>query len=86
MTNDNFKNFQMVKMIDSHEIGWTLGYMINQTNSLDAQYRPTRLLTKAEFIKLMISFSVILAVCIAIIILSIILQKRRERLGYEFFR
>lgn len=50
MTNENLKNFHVVKQIGADEIGWTLGYMINQTNSLDAEYRPARLLTKGEFI------------------------------------
>ena len=49
MTDENFKNFQIIKKLDSDEIGWTLGYMINQTNSLDAEKRPPRLLTKSEF-------------------------------------
>jgi hypothetical protein len=49
MTDDNLKNFHIIKTIDSNEIGWTLGYMINQTNYLEPEYRPARLLTKSEF-------------------------------------
>ncbi len=65
MTNENIQNFQIVKTIDSNEIGWTLGYMINQTNYLDPEYRPARLLTKSEF-------GGLLFLCLVFVILSTI--------------
>ena len=65
MTDANLKNFQIIKSVDSTEIGWTLGYMINQTNNLDAESRPTHLLTKGEFAGLMI-------LCICVLIVSAI--------------
>ena len=49
MTNENLKNFHIMKKINSNEIGWTLGYMINQTNAIEPELRPQRLLTKGEF-------------------------------------
>ncbi|UJR14904.1 hypothetical protein I4U23_001888 [Adineta vaga] len=49
MNDGNLKNFHIIKTIDNNEIGWTLGYMINQTNYLEPEYRPARLLTKGEF-------------------------------------
>lgn len=65
MTDANLKNFHIVKTIDSNEIGWTLGYMINQTRYLDPELRPPRLLTKNEF-------AGSLAFCIFVLVLSII--------------
>jgi hypothetical protein len=84
MTNDNFKNFQIVKTIDSTEIGWTLGYMINQTNYLDPEYRPTRLLTRAEFIGIIICFLVLLVISIITIVITIIIHKRRQKYGGKY--
>ena len=64
MTDDNLKNFHIVKTVNSNEIGWTLGYMINQTNYLDAEHRPSRLLTQSEF-------GGLLFLCLFFLILSI---------------
>jgi hypothetical protein len=86
LTSDNIKNFQIVKTIDSEEIGWTLGYMINQTNYLDAEYRPTRLLTQAEFIGLMVCFVVLFVISIVTIIISIFIQKRRQQSGRKYYK
>ncbi len=63
MADENLKNFQIVKTIDSDEIGWTLGYMINQTNYLDPDHRPARLINQGEFIGLLV-------VCILFFIIS----------------
>jgi hypothetical protein len=65
MTDANLKNFHIIKTVDSNEIGWTLGYMINQTNYLEPEYRPARLITKNEF-------SGLVALCIILMILSIL--------------
>jgi hypothetical protein len=78
MTDDNIKNFQVVNTINSDQIGWTLGYMINQTNYLDPEYRPSRLLTQAEFIGIIICFLVLLVISIILIIINIIILIRRR--------
>lgn len=69
MTNENLKNFHIVKTVHSNEIGWTLGYMINQTNYLSPEYRPSRLLTKGEFggLLFLCLFFIILSIFIAIL-------------------
>jgi hypothetical protein len=81
MTDENLKNFHIVKTINSNEIGWTLGYMINQTNYLDPEYRPGRLLTKNEFSGLVFLclFFLILSTLIAILS-KLYMQNHR---GYE---
>jgi hypothetical protein len=79
MTEENFKNFQIVKMINSTQIGWTLGYMINQTNYLAPEYRPSHLLTQAEFIGILICFLVLLVISIITIIIIIIIHIRRRK-------
>jgi hypothetical protein len=69
MKDDNLKNFHIVKTIDNNDIGWTLGYMINQTNNLDPEKRPPRLITKSEFGGLLfLSLFLLLASVIAAII------------------
>lgn len=79
MTDENLKKFQIVKTLNSNEIGWTLGYMINQTNYLLPQYRPKRLLTQDEFI-ILLSLSIILFIIslIAASIAMYIFKKTRK--------
>ena len=79
MNDGNLRNFQLVKTIDSNEIGWTLGYMINQTNYLEAEYRPTRLLTRAEFIGLLITFLLLLVLSMLAIAVTIYLRWKSAR-------
>ena len=69
----------MVKMIDSNEIGWTLGYMINQTNTLDPEFRPSRLLSRAEFIGLLVCFLVLLVVSLIVLLVTVVRLCRRRR-------
>lgn len=79
MTDANLKNFQIVKTIDSNEIGWTLGYMINQTRYLDPEFRPPRLLTKGEFIgSLTLSIFVFILSVMTIIFALIILRRNQN--------
>jgi apyrase len=79
MNDNNLKNFQIVRTINSTQIGWTLGYMINQTNYLDSQYRPARLLTQAEFIGIIICFIVIFISSIILFVVTIIIHQRRKK-------
>ena len=79
MNDGNIKNIQLVKNIDSNEIGWTLGYMINQTNYLEAEYRPARLLSQAEFIGILVCFLVLLVASIVAIVIVMIMRCRRGK-------
>ena len=79
MDNVNLKNIQLVKNIDSNEIGWTLGYMINQTNFLDAEYRPARLLSRAEFIGILVCFLVLLVLSLVVVVSVLIMRCRRGK-------
>jgi hypothetical protein len=65
MNDENLKKFHIIKTIDGNEIGWTLGYMINQTNALEPDKLPRRLLTKNEF-------GGLIFLCLFFLILSII--------------
>jgi hypothetical protein len=71
--------FKWLKTIDSEKIDWTLGYMINQTNYLDPEHRPKRLITQAEFIGLMVCFLILLVASIIIIVTVIGVHKRRQQ-------
>lgn len=77
MNDSNFQNFQIVNTINSEQIDWALGYMVNQTNYLDSESRPPRLLTQAEFIGIIICFIVLFIISIILIIISIIILRRR---------
>lgn len=76
MNDSNLANFHIIKTIDSNEIGWTLGYMINQTNNIDPEYRPERLLTKDEFGGLLFLCLFFLIMCT---ILSIVAVRNYKR-------
>ena len=81
MNNANLRNFQIIDKINSNKIGWTLGYMINQTNYLDAQFLPDRLLTQGEFIGILVCFIVLLVISLFLIVLTIIIHCRRRTSG-----
>jgi apyrase len=83
MNDSNLRNFKIVQMINSTQIGWTLGYMINQTNYLDPEYRPPHLLTQGEFIGIIICFLVILVISIILFILTIIIHQRRKKSVFD---
>jgi len=65
MNDANLPNFHIIKNIRGTDIGWTMGYMINQTNYLEAEYRPKRLLTQNEF-------GGLVAFCVIVFLLSIV--------------
>jgi hypothetical protein len=71
MNDDNLKNFHIIKTVNNNEIGWTLGYMINQTNYLEPEYRPARMLTKSEFAGFLVLCSVVFLASTVMGILSI---------------
>ncbi|CAF0809094.1 unnamed protein product [Didymodactylos carnosus] len=76
LTNDNLKNFQIVQKINNGTIGWTLGYMINQTNYVDKQLRPSRMLTRGEFGGLLFMF--ILLLVLGAIVATVVFHNRRQ--------
>lgn len=76
MNDENLKNFHIVKTINKNDIGWAMGYMINQTNYLEAEYRPARLLTKSEFAGLLSLCSIVLLASVIMGIVSIYCFKR----------
>lgn len=78
LNDSNVRNFQMVKAINSTAIGWTVGYMVNQTNYLDAESRPARLITRAEFIGIIVCFVVLLVIGLVLTFLSIFLLRRKR--------
>jgi hypothetical protein len=78
MKDNNVKNIEIVKKIDSNDIGWTLGYMINQTNYLEPEYRPSRLLTKGEFIGILTCFLFILVASVVAILVALTIQRRAQ--------
>ena len=77
LSETNIKNFQIVNKINSNDIGWTLGYMINQTNYLSPEYRPSRLLTQAEFIGILVCFIVLLVISLVVLMGAIVIHKRQ---------
>ncbi len=79
MTNENLKNFHIVKAIGSNEVDWTLGYLINQTNYLQSEQRPSRLLTKNQFVGLLLFSVFFLILSIPATIFAMLqFQKRRD--------
>ncbi|CAF1675672.1 unnamed protein product [Rotaria magnacalcarata] len=80
MNDTNLRNFQIVKKINSNDIGWTLGFMINQTNTISAEFRPTRLITQSEFAGLL--FLCLLVLIASAIISGLAVRFCARRQGY----
>jgi hypothetical protein len=83
MTNENLENFHIIKAIGDDEIGWTLGYMINQTNYLEPDSLPPRLLTKSEFGGLVVLCSVFLIISVIVAIITMIKFREYRDQFYE---
>ena len=69
MNDTNLKNLRIVNKIKGNDIGWTLGYMINQTNAISADL-PPRLLTKGEFTGLVFLCTIVFFVSTIVMIFA----------------
>lgn len=70
MNDTNLKNLRIVNKINGSDIGWTLGYMINQTNAIPPDQRPPRLLSQSEFGGLVFLCSAFLLVSVLVFIFA----------------
>jgi hypothetical protein len=76
LSNLTLNRLQFVDKLNGSEIGWALGYMINQTNHLDPEYRPSRLLTESEFIGYLAGSIVFLLLCVFAVAFSVLMWFR----------
>ncbi|XP_038599841.1 ectonucleoside triphosphate diphosphohydrolase 1 [Tachyglossus aculeatus] len=64
-TDENWKDIQFMGKIGDSDAGWTLGYMLNQTNMIPAEQAPSPPLSHPVYVFLMVAFSLLLvAVCL----------------------
>ncbi|CAF4031560.1 unnamed protein product, partial [Rotaria sp. Silwood1] len=61
------------------KVGWTLGYMINQTNYIPAEYRE-RIITKKSFVGWLISSLIIATIALIFLLFTSYLFCRRKQL------
>uniref|UniRef100_A0A8C3P3V6 Ectonucleoside triphosphate diphosphohydrolase 1 n=1 Tax=Chrysemys picta bellii TaxID=8478 RepID=A0A8C3P3V6_CHRPI len=66
-TMEKWQNIQFLGKIGSSDAGWTLGYMLNLTNMIPAEKPPTRPLSHASYVGLMVFCSLVL---VAVLLLS----------------
>nr|XP_025038771.1 ectonucleoside triphosphate diphosphohydrolase 1 isoform X4 [Pelodiscus sinensis] len=59
-TAEKWQNIQFLGKIGSSDAGWTLGYMLNLTNMIPAEKPPTRPLSHASYVGLMVFCSLVL--------------------------
>lgn len=59
-TPDFWKNIHFMGKIQSSDVGWTLGYMLNLTNMIPAEQPLSAPLSHSTYIFLMVLFSLIL--------------------------
>ena len=75
----DLKRLSFVNTFPTGKVGWTLGYMINQTNYIPAEYRE-RLLAKSSFIGwLSGSLVIILVTVIFLLVTCLAYYKRRKQ-------
>lgn len=81
-TKSDLERLSFVNTFPTGKVGWTLGYMINQTNYIPAEYRE-RLLTKSSFIG-WLSGSLVLTLITVIFLLFTCLacyQRRKQSIN-----
>ncbi|XP_073210795.1 ectonucleoside triphosphate diphosphohydrolase 1 isoform X1 [Lepidochelys kempii] len=59
-TTEKWQSIQFLGKIGSSDAGWTLGYMLNLTNMIPAEKPPTRPLSHASYVGLMVFCSLVL--------------------------
>ncbi|XP_067393126.1 ectonucleoside triphosphate diphosphohydrolase 1 isoform X2 [Emydura macquarii macquarii] len=59
-TTETWQSIQFLGKIGSSDAGWTLGYMLNLTNMIPAENPPTRPLSHASYVGLMVLCSLVL--------------------------
>lgn len=69
-TADSWKNIHFMGKIQSSNVGWTLGYMLNLTNMIPAEQPYSTPLSHTTYIFLMILFSLIL---VAVVIIGLLI-------------
>ncbi len=77
---DDLKRLSFANTFPTGKVGWTLGYMINQTNYIPAEYRE-RPIGKTRFLSFVIISSVI-----ALITLLFLLLTCRKYLHHAYYR
>ncbi|XP_044096143.1 ectonucleoside triphosphate diphosphohydrolase 1 isoform X2 [Neovison vison] len=65
-TADSWKNIHFMGKIQSSNVGWTLGYMLNLTNMIPAEQPLSAPLTHSTYVFLMVLFSLILVAAVII--------------------
>ncbi|KAK2501707.1 hypothetical protein MC885_007412 [Smutsia gigantea] len=65
-TADSWKNIHFMGKIQSSNVGWTLGYMLNLTNMIPAEEPLSKPLSHSTYVFLMVLFSLILVTAVII--------------------
>ncbi len=75
---DDLQRVSFANTFRTGKVGWTLGYMINQTNYIPAEYRE-RILTKNSFIGwLMVSLTITLITFVFLLLTCYIYCRRKS--------
>uniref|UniRef100_UPI00358F5C92 ectonucleoside triphosphate diphosphohydrolase 2-like isoform X2 n=1 Tax=Myxine glutinosa TaxID=7769 RepID=UPI00358F5C92 len=62
---NSFENIRFLKKVNGMSLGWTLGFMLNQTNNIPAEEIPPKALPLEGVILLLLLFSVLLLLALA---------------------
>jgi hypothetical protein len=74
---DDLKRLSVANTFPTGKVGWTLGYMINQTNYIPAEYRE-RILTKPSFIRGLTGSTIIAFITLTFLVLTCYLYCLRK--------
>jgi hypothetical protein len=68
-TDEDLKRLSFANSFPSGKVGWTLGYMINQTNYIPAEYRE-RVITQSSFVGWLISSLIIVLLALIFLLVT----------------
>jgi uncharacterized oligopeptide transporter (OPT) family protein len=75
---NDLKRLSFANTFPTGKVGWTLGYMINQTNYIPAEYRE-RLIGKSSFIGWLTCSLMIIVITLAFLILTCFIYYKRHQ-------
>ena len=74
---DDLNRLSFANTVQTGKVGWTLGYMINQTNYIPAEFRE-RIITKSRFVGWLISSLILICVTLIFLVVTSYIYCRQK--------
>jgi len=80
---ENTQDISFVDKIDGAEVGWSLGFMANKTNSIPTE-SPTYRISQQEFVILLLVSSLLTIIGLAMLVICIVKRKMEKNMKYKY--